>query len=70
MRYEAVVISDDELTDYSASEEESLPQREPTPSVTQVTYLHYVQKGLISRSQSSLVRQTHPAPAQTAYHSV
>lgn len=39
MRYEAVVISDDELTDYSASEEESLPQIEPTPTVTQVTYL-------------------------------
>jgi len=65
MRYEAVVISDDELTDYSASEEESLPQIEPTPTVTQVTYLHYIQKRLISKS--SLVRLTQPAPAQIAY---
>lgn len=64
MRYEAVVISDDELTDYSASEEESLPQIEPTPTVTQVTYLHYIQKRLISKS--SLVRLTQPAPAQIA----
>lgn len=64
MRYEAVVISDDELTDYSASEEESLPQIEPTPTITQVTYLHYIQKRLISKS--SLLRLTQPAPAQIA----
>ena len=36
MRYEAVVVSDDDITDYSASEDESIPQIEPSTSLTQV----------------------------------
>lgn len=36
MRYEAVVVSDDDITDYSASEDESISQIEPSPTLTQV----------------------------------